>query len=109
MLGGSSSMLLMQKTSHCKFKLGGDKYWGNFNKLNTFIKASTCSVCIGESNKSKAAKKWKPNSFGKEHGKSTTKLKTQNPNLKGVTCHFCGRKDMWRLNVKESYLLIMAW
>lgn len=57
MIGGSQKLpevLLVQKNPQCKFKLGGDKCGGKFNKFNIFVKASTSSSCIGESRKQRA-------------------------------------------------------
>lgn len=54
MFGGAKklpNMHLMQKSPLFKLGLGGDKCGDNFHMSNVFVKASTPSVCVGDSSK----------------------------------------------------------
>lgn len=57
---------------------GGGKCGGNFNKLNTLVKASTFNACVGESNKKGV--KLKDNKASRRHyaKRKSKKLKYEN-------------------------------
>lgn len=103
-------MLLLQKSLLCKLGIGGNKCECNYNKLNIFIKASSSSVCIGESNKQEAKLK-DAKAFGKHYAKrKSIKLKHgnlksrriiyPNPNPKGIACNYCNEKGYVKAKFK---------
>lgn len=106
-------MLVVQKSRPHKLGLGGDKWKSNYNKCNNFVTASTSGACIGESSKRRA--KLKDTKAFKRHyaKKKSTKPKYgnpksrrimhPNPNLKGIVCNYCGKRDMLKQSSKCGY------